>query len=300
MSDSSGVHGSEQRDLATELTADAVNMGIRTFRGFVKQVAEKLGAIETANLLPLLAVVWNSARETHPDLDEAPADLVAEETTSFVRIKTGIFGAGGYKVEFVCKRCSTPLEAPLDEVGKRISCPVCQGTLTIPGVKERDILRKDEAAIADTKCAAKEAQLAATKAKPSPKSARRTAKDAKQNEKDERARRDQLLSTAHFFVDTAGAQPTQDVQPVVNTGMRFIRAKSLVKRVFTKLRKPAIVALAAAAGGLAIWAAVWLLSPNRYTIINAGDGVIYKVDRRTGKMWRIDGNRSYATPVRER
>lgn len=51
-------------------------------------------------------------------------------------------------------------------------------------------------------------------------------------------------------------------------------------------------AIATAVAALAVFAVVyWLFFTSPYTVVNAGDGKIYKVNKRTGETWLLTGNR---------
>jgi DNA-directed RNA polymerase subunit RPC12/RpoP len=60
-----------------------------------------------------------------------------------VEIRIGIFG--NCTIRYACPNCSTRLASPVDDAGGPDTCPDCGKPFVVPGVTERDRIRRVEA-----------------------------------------------------------------------------------------------------------------------------------------------------------
>jgi Zn-finger nucleic acid-binding protein len=311
-------------DLLVHLAADYVESGPKTFPDFVHQVVTLMGLDRVIEQQQELQDAWNFVRKSHANIDvgkdihtiladirkklsKAPStnSQVAEtrvqqgaspviqraepvvsraEPASDKRarqqrqdgadsrsispilplrladdweIKRSFFR--GFVITYPCPHCRNELQSTLDDAGCEGKCPRCGGKFTFFSGAERDQIHSAIAAVyeqrrqrrAEAEEAEAEAKRAAIEAKHLKAEAKRAAAKAK--------RQARLVRRRKMW-------------------------ESVVKRYW---KRATLIAAVATVAFCLLWAAGRLLSPNRYTIVNAGNGVIYKIDRRTGEMWRV-------------
>jgi hypothetical protein len=177
----------------------------------------------------------------------------------------------GFVITYPCPHCRNELQSSLDEAGREGKCPFCGGMFAFLSGAERDQIQSAIAAVYEQR---RQRRAAAEEAEAEAKSAAMEAKRLK-------------------------AEAKQAATKAKRDASRVWRHKMWQSFIKPYWKQAMLVVAVAVIASSALWIAGRLISPNRYTMINGGNGVVYKLDRRTGKTWslRKTYNGHVETPV---